>query len=180
MAITDTRHIVLEPPAGSAPGAGLWIAALADGRRRTLETLERVEPEMVDGDVPGQQHTLGTLLYHIALIEADWLFVEIQERDTYPEEAAALFPWSDRDEQGRLISVTGLSLEAHLERLNRVRALLVETLMGLSDDDFSRAREIPGVVVSTAWVIHHLLQHEAEHRGELGQILDTLRQNAPA
>ena len=136
--------------------------------------LERVGPEMIDARAPYHQHTIGTLLYHIALIEADWLYIEIQERDDYPDEAIERFPWDHRDDQGRLTNVTGLPHNAHLERLAWVRRQLTDTLSQLSDDEFSRAREIPDAVVSTAWVVHHLIQHEAEHRGEMGQILDAL------
>lgn len=173
-----SRQIVLEAVSGSASGVGLWLAALDDGRQRTLEILDGLDPNLVDADAPFQRHTIGTLLYHIALIEADWLYVEIQERDDYPDEAVAMFPYGVRDEQGNLTHVTGLWLDGHLERLARVRELLRETLMTLTDDQFSEARQIPDATVSTAWVVHHLLQHEAEHRGEMGQILDVLRRRA--
>ena len=175
MTTIDKRRIVLDAPGGSVPGVGLWIAALDDSRQRTLETLDGLEPELLDAGAPYHRHTIGTLLYHIALIEADWMYVEIQEQETYPDEVVALIPYDDRDAHGHLTRVTGLSLNAHLERLARVRELLRETLLSMSDDDFSEARQIPDATVSTAWVIHHLLQHEAEHRGELGQILNVLR-----
>ena len=171
---TETRQIVLEAPTGAAPVGGLWIAALQDGRRRTLEMLARVEPAKVDARAPYHEHTIGTLLYHIAIIEADWLYVEIQERETYPEAAIEMFPYNHRDERGNLTHVAGISLGGHLERLEWVRAQMIETLLNLSDEDFSRQRKIPDSVVSTAWVVHHLMQHEAEHRGEMGQLLDVL------
>jgi uncharacterized damage-inducible protein DinB len=170
----DKRQIVLEAPKEACLGVGLWIAALEDGRRRTMETLDRVRPGMVDASAPYHQHTVGTLLYHIAIIEADWLYVEIQELGDYPDEAIEMFPYNHRDEQGRLTQVTGVSLDRHLERLAWVRDQLIETLAALSDDEFSQPREIPDAFVSTAWVVHHLIQHEAEHRGEMNQLLDVL------
>ncbi len=170
----EIREITLNAPTGAAPGVGLWIAALANARQRTLELLERVTPAMVDAQAPYHEHTIGTLLYHIAIIEADWLCIEIEEHEEYPAEIVALFPWDHRDEQRRLTTVTGLTLEAHLARLAQVRAALTETLLALSDAEFRQARTLPDAVVSTVWVVHHLLQHEAEHRGEMGQLLDVL------
>ncbi|MEZ4521902.1 MAG: DinB family protein [Thermomicrobiales bacterium] len=172
-----TRQITLIPPDGADAAVGYWIAALEDGRRRTLEMLEDLEPALVDAKAPYHRHTIGTLLYHIALIEADWLYVEIQEREDYPDEAIEMFPHGVRDDQDNLTSIIGMSLDAHLERLAWVREQLTHTLTGLSAERFSGAREIPGATVSTAWVVHHLLQHEAEHRGEMGQILDALRRS---
>lgn len=169
----EQRQIVLKPIRGAAPGVGTWIAALNDGRRRTMEVLEGIDPGLLDAAAPHHQHTIGTLLYHIALIEADWLYVEIREED-YPDDIVEVFPWDVRDEERNLTAVEGVPLDAHLERLSYVRQRLIATLMDLSDDEFNAPRTIPNAVVSTAWVVHHLLQHEAEHRGEIGQILDAL------
>ncbi|HLT21130.1 MAG TPA: DinB family protein [Thermomicrobiales bacterium] len=176
MATTDRRHIVLEPPAGTG-NAGLWVAALDDTRRRTLEMLDGLDPAWVDAPAAPLQHTIGTLLYHVALIEADWLYVEIREED-YPDDVVALLPWEDRDARGRLTHVTGVTLEAHLERLAAVRERLRATLLAMGDEKFAAAREIPDATVSTAWVVNHLMQHEAEHRGEMGQILATIARSA--
>lgn len=175
---SETRQIVLEASGDAATGVGLWIAALDDARDRTLEILDGLDPVLLDAGAPYHRHTIGSLLYHIALIEADWLYVEIREEESYPAEIITLFPYDVRDEHGHLTRVTGLSLNVHLERLARVRELLSETLMKLTDEEFSAARQIPDATVSTAWVVHHLLQHEAEHRGEIGQILNVLRTRA--
>ncbi len=40
----------------------------------------------------------------------------------------------------------------------------------MSLDDFRRARNLERYDVTPAWVVHHLLQHEAEHRGEIATI----------
>ncbi len=43
--------------------------------------------------------TLGTVLYHMALVEVDWVFTDVLDRqDRIPHE---LFPFEDRIEDGR-------------------------------------------------------------------------------
>ena len=64
--------------------------------------------------------------------------------------------------------MTGLDLAAHLARLGAVRAQLLATFSAMSLDDFRRLRALPEYDVTPQWVVHHLLQHEAEHRGEIG------------
>jgi uncharacterized damage-inducible protein DinB len=56
-------------------GAALW--RLEDARARTLRVLSDMPPENIDRDLGG--NSIGTILYHVALIEADWLYAEILE-----------------------------------------------------------------------------------------------------
>jgi uncharacterized damage-inducible protein DinB len=164
----ERRRLVVEPPAGVPPEVGLWLWALEDGRHLTLEVLEGISD--ADVDRPGADGTtIGTLLYHVALIEADWLYEEILVQPFEPA-VAALLPHSDRVAGGRLTTVTGEPLAEHLRRLAAVRSALRETLVGMSDAELHRVRELPRYDVSPAWVLHHLLQHEAEHRGAIAAL----------
>jgi uncharacterized damage-inducible protein DinB len=154
-------------------GAALW--RLEDARQRTLRLLSRLPADSVDRDAGG--NSIGSILYHVALIEADWLYSEILE-EPIPAELDGLFPADVRDEAGILAVVRGQMLEQHLARLSTVRTLLLEKLRGLTPEDFVRPRRLPQYDVSPAWVLHHLAQHEAEHRGELGSVIAHAAQGA--
>jgi hypothetical protein len=91
------------------------------------------------------------------------------------ESLRSLLPYDDRDLEGRLTEVRAMTVEDHLGRLAAVRALLHEHLDGMSADDFHRLRTCPDYDVTPAWVLHHLLQHEAEHRSEIAWIRHRLR-----
>jgi uncharacterized damage-inducible protein DinB len=81
-----------------------------------------------------------------------------------------LFSDEVRDERGRLTLVMGETLEHHLQRLDAVRAHFLEVFRRISVDEFRRPRTFDDYVVTPEWVIHHLIQHEAEHRGQIGEI----------
>jgi len=147
-------------------GAALW--RLEDARDRTLRTLAGLPARDVDRPTGG--NSIGSILYHVALIEVDWLFSEILEEDP-PAELAALFPVEHRDEAGILSVLAGESLDDHLARLARVRAVMLERLLGTTTADLHRPRTLPAYDVTPAWVLHHLAQHEAEHRAEIGAAL---------
>jgi uncharacterized damage-inducible protein DinB len=161
------RLVLTESPAAD-PEVGRWLAALEDGRGRTHRALTDVTSEEMDRVPEGGGNAIGTLLYHVAAIEADWLFVEIlEERREWP---AHLFPFDVRDGEGRLTVVEGLSLEKHMARLAEVRRLLVETLTAMPAGEFHRVRALPDYDVAPDWVVHHLLQHEAEHRSHIAAL----------
>jgi Protein of unknown function (DUF664) len=169
----DRETLVLEP-LGGVPEVGRWLSALDDGRRDTLRELDDVTPDLLDRMPPGAPNSIGTLLYHVALIELDWLIEDTLGPESgvaWPEE---LVPYADRDGEGTLTVVRGESLEVHVDRLARVRALIHEHVGPMSVDDFHAPRSRASYDVSPAWVLHHLLQHEAEHRAHIAWVRDAL------
>ena len=160
------RH--LDPPPGYEPAVGRFVAMFEDTRSRLLDVLERLDPAELDQTPPGSPNSIGTLLYHVAAIELDWLYADLLCRD-FPGEVEAWFPVDVRDDNGRLTPVVE-PLERHLARLAWVRGLLRSELKSITDADLEGTVN-PGPNESGAgWVLHHLLQHEAEHRGQIGEI----------
>jgi len=51
-----------------------------------------------------------------------------------------------------------------------VRENLLDNLLSMSTDDFIKAHSLPEYDVSPMYVIHHLMQHEAEHRSQINWI----------
>ena len=70
----------------------------------------------------------------------------------------------------RLTPVTGRSLAEHDALLDAVRALLLDAYRTMSLAEYRRPRQLERYDVTPEWVLHHLLQHEAGHRGELGDL----------
>jgi hypothetical protein len=104
----------------------------------------------------------------------DWLFTEILEEQV-PDDLMRLFPDEDRDENGVLILVIGQPLAQHLDLLSIIRKTLLEKMQGMTAKDFQRKRVLPQYEVSPEWVLHHLSQHEAEHRGEIGSAISQIK-----
>ncbi|MEO6349222.1 MAG: DinB family protein [Candidatus Limnocylindrales bacterium] len=168
------ERLTLEPIADD-PEAGRWLAALEDGRRDTLRELEGVKPEMVDWYPAAPLNSIGSLLYHVALIEADWVATEILELTDYPPDLAGFFPWPDRDADRHLSRIDGQSLEEHRARLDGVRQFVLTRLRPMTNEDFHRVRSLEKYDVAPDWAIHHILQHEAEHRAHIAWLRDTYR-----
>ncbi len=169
--MTATRlTLVMAPESGGDPTIARWLWALDDARQRTVAQLVDLPPAYLDWTPPVGGNSIGTLLYHIAAIEADWLSAEVREEVPFAPDLVALFPYDVRDATGRLSVVAGLTLAEHLARLATVRVEVSRTFRALSPADFRRVRTLPDYDVTPEWVLHHLMQHEAGHRGELGII----------
>jgi DinB superfamily len=178
----ERRRLVLTP-IGDDPEVGRWLAALEDGRADTLKELAGVSAEMVDWYPTAPLNSIGSLLYHIALIEAAWVAEEILEVGE-PDELAALLPWSDRESEGgvgnqrHLSRIDGLPLEQHIGRLAAIRRWVLEQLKPMTNDDFHRVRSFDDYDAAPDWVLHHILQHEAEHRSHIAWLRDTFAARA--
>lgn len=60
---------------GYEPEIGAAVWRLQDSRRRTMRSLSEVPAELINRDAA--VNSIGTILYHVALIEADWLYTEM-------------------------------------------------------------------------------------------------------
>lgn len=154
---------------GYGPVLAKWIWMFEDTRARTRAVLEGLAPAAVDWTGDGGRNSIGALLYHIAAIEADWIFSDVL-RQPFPPEVDALLPYSVRDDAGVLSGVRGEDLAQHLKRLDTIRHAVLAALRNLPDQELDHPRGVGDQHVTPEWVLHHLMQHEAEHRGQIGEI----------
>ena len=166
----EVEQLHIEPLPATDPEIGRALRLLEGARGRLKEALTKLEPDWLDWEPYPGGNSVGTLLYHIAAIELDWLYCEVLEQE-FPAEAQALLPHPVRDEEGRLFAVANVSLADHLQRLDAARQLLLDVYADLTLADFRRARQLPQYHVTPEWVLYHLTQHETEHRGQIGEIL---------
>ena len=75
----------IEPLPNYEPYIGRWLWAFEETRRRTLLALEGLDSKQLDWLPAWGSNSIGTLLYHLAAIEADWLFTDILQKDEFPQ-----------------------------------------------------------------------------------------------
>ena len=159
--------------AGYDPEIGQWLWALEDIRRRLLRTVHALEQPTIDWrGADARSNSIGSLLYHIGAIEMDWLYTDVLEQDV-PTAIRADFPHEARDASGQLTHVPSVSLAGHLDRLRRSRDRFLAAFQGMTREDWSRPRNPAGMDyhVTPAWVVYHLLEHEAGHAYQISSIV---------
>ena len=105
----EVEQLRIEPLPATDPEIGRALRRLEGARGRLKEALAKLDPDWLDWEPYPGGNSVGTLLYHIAAIELDWLFCEVLEQE-FSAEAQALLPYPVRDETGRLFPVTAVSL----------------------------------------------------------------------
>jgi hypothetical protein len=88
-------QLQITPPDGYDPEIGRWLWALQDVRRRyTLRLVKDLDPRLVDWEGPdGQENAIGSLLYHIALVELGWLYGDLKGLTDLPPAVKPYFPF---------------------------------------------------------------------------------------
>jgi hypothetical protein len=98
-----------------------------------------------------------------------YLYEDILGLDWAPE-LDALLPYRIRTDAGLLEQVRGETPATHLQRLEGSRALLLNALRSMTIDEWRRPRRIEHYTITPEWAVHHLMQHEAEHRSQIGEL----------
>ncbi|WP_282137418.1 DinB family protein [Rossellomorea aquimaris] len=164
-------------PVSRLPGyeeeIGRWLWCLEDVRRTLITELTGINQRILDTKVDERQ-TIGSLLYHIALVEADWLYVEVIGEEWDPE-IRSLFPLGVSTEDGSLTHIEGESLEVHVHRLNKVREVFLSHFRTMDLNDWRKSRVLEHYNVTPEWVVYHLIEHESHHRGQIFHLLKKLR-----
>ena len=154
---------------GYEPSVARWVSVLEDTRERTKRCLDGVTDGIIDWIPSEVGNSIGTLLYHIVAIEMSYLYEDILEIG-WSEELEPLIIYDVRDDQGRLTLVQSESLEKHLGRLDAGRAFLLKALGEMTTDDLYRPHQVEDYEITPEWALHHLIQHEAEHRGQIVEV----------
>ena len=168
----------VEPVADCHPDIGRWLAILDDARKRTNYTLSLLEPQDLDAEPIAGLNTIGTLLYHIALVDLNWVYDNMLQQP-YPADVASLFPHPLQHADERLYVVSGWDLEAYRQRMAATRVKVHEVFKAMDGTAFhtilERVQDFGEYEMTPEAVLQHLAQHEAEHRGEIQILIDGLR-----
>ena len=157
---------------------GYWLNVLAVSRRRLLRTVAGLTERELDAPPPVGVNTIGTLLYHVAGADLLWIYQNWLQQP-FPADLADLFPAEMWDAEDFLARMRGRPLEDYLHRLEAGRAKVLDFYRGLTLAQLYAVEWRTGwdgneYDVSPWYMIIHLTQHEAEHRGQIDFILESI------
>jgi hypothetical protein len=151
---------------------GRWLWAMQTMRSKTLELVEGLDQATLDWAGPdGRDNAIGSLLYHIALVEMSWLHYDLLLLKEFPPEVKSDFPFEGWSAEAVMTHVPNVSLADHLGRLERSRSIFLDAFRGMTVDDWRRLRSPSDEEdVTREWVVFHLVEHEAGHAFQINAI----------
>jgi uncharacterized damage-inducible protein DinB len=164
---TQLEQRLMALPANYPLHVAQWVWMLEESRARTKRCVAGLDQAVLDWQPPDGGNSIGTLLYHVMAIEMSYLYEDMLQVQEFPAALVSLVAYDVRDAQGRLTHVQGESLARHLERLDASRQLLLDALQRMSLEELRRVRQVEDYLITPECALHHLLQHEAEHRGQM-------------
>jgi hypothetical protein len=170
------------PPGYSLDAAAVgWLAAQLDDQRRLLERrLAGADRGLLEWQPAPGTNSIGMLLAHLAVAEAYWVGaalagIEGREREDAVVRSVLGIAMEDDgmpvpEGGGHPASLAGLELTDYLALLDRARALTHRTLSSWTDDRLAATLPFEGRTITLGWVAYHLLEHFAQHAGQIAQL----------
>lgn len=162
-----------DPVLGYSPRIGRYVAQMAESRADLKRQVGNLAPEQLSWHPSDTIESIGTLLLHIDAVEWSWMHEDILGRpsDEYPGNWSEAMPIRVGVPQ-----VTGKTSEWYFDKLDATHELTLAILRGFTDADLSRlvgesepppGQEKRSRLYTIDWIIWHLIQHEAEHIGQV-------------
>ena len=162
------RH-TLNPAPGVSPGIGFYLSGMEEVREQLREAVVGISDRQIGRPAFPGAHSLGALTLHIGEAEWWWMQCVVSGHKLTSEDRGA--PYWDvlKDPEG--FASKGYSAEFCLQEIEKIRGQTRDLLSSFSDDDLERIcsfeRRGETHEHSLRWILHHLIDHEAQHKGQI-------------
>ncbi len=173
----STNVDVLEPVAGLSRDIGLMVASLEEVRAQTIANIADLSEDELAARFAAGAHQIGGLVLHLAECEFWWMHWAFAGKEITDDDQrlSHLHDTTETD-----FALKGYDAERCIERLNIIHQRTIEILSGISDDELDRVitfdQHPAGVRGSLRWILHRLIDHEANHKGQIAMMKRLIRE----
>ncbi|HEY0406102.1 MAG TPA: DinB family protein [Pyrinomonadaceae bacterium] len=163
------KRTTLAPASGFSTGVGYYMSALDEIREQLRETVAGLSDEQLAARVVPGAHSIGALVLHVGESEWWWTRCVIGGHAMTDEDRQQ--PFWDVLLRPEEFAQKGYSAAFCLEAIDEIRAGTRDSLSSFTDEDldriYSHALDGRTLDVSLRWTLHHLADHEAQHKGQI-------------
>lgn len=163
-----SRH-VLTPHPGLSTGIGYYMSGMEEVRAQLVDAVKDIPKELIGKPAFLGAHSIGGLVLHIG--EAEWFWMQmVVSGHKLTEEDRGTAYWDILDEIER-VSSRSYTTEFCLREIEKIRNQTRDVLFSFNDSDLERIisfeRRGKTTEHSLRWILHHLIDHEAQHKGQI-------------
>jgi len=134
----------------------------------------KVAVKNIPGDLIGKPaflgaHSIGGLVLHIG--EAEWFFMQMIVSGHQLTEEDSHEPYWDILDDLERVSRNGYTAEFCLKEIEMIRNQTRDVLFSYNDKDLERIisfeRNGETTEYNLRWILHHLIDHESQHKGQI-------------
>lgn len=160
---------VLSPPDNVAREIGFYLAGMEEVREQVREAVANLAGENFNRPAFSGAHSIGALVLHIGEAEWWWMQCNVAGHRLTAEDRQASF-WDVLNQPDAFAS-QAYTAEFCLQEIGKIRNQTRELLASLNDNDLERiiSYQKRGTTheQSLRWILHHLIDHEAQHKGQI-------------
>ena len=157
----------------STPGLsteiGFYLNAMDEVRDQLREAVAGMADEQISRSVIPGAHSIAALVLHIG--EAEWYWMQNVVSGHQVTDEIRNAPFWDVLKEPKLSSKQSYSAEFCLNEIKRIRQQTAETLASFNDTQFDHVfpyeRNGETHELTLRWILHHLIDHEAQHKGQI-------------
>jgi uncharacterized damage-inducible protein DinB len=170
-----TKIISIEPMPGFIKETGLFLSSLEKIRSAWREGVCDLTKEELATKILPDVQPIGTIIIHLAEAEYFWI-QQIVEGKEFTDEIRNLL---HHDLWFKDFAADDLDIDYCLNVVDTVHLMTRETLSHFTETElektFVRYCEDRETHYSLGWIFLHLLEHEAEHKGQMKMIKRLIR-----
>ena len=161
------KERVLTPHPGLATGIGYYLAGMEEVRAQLVAAVKDIPNDVIGKPAFLGAHSIGGLVLHIG--EAEWFWMQMVVTGHQLTEEDEKAPFWDILDNVDAVARNGYTTEFCLQEAEKIRNQTRDVLFSYSDKDLERMYERPDkpIVHTLRWILHHLIDHEARHKGQI-------------
>jgi uncharacterized damage-inducible protein DinB len=176
--LMKTEKRTLEPFAGVSREIGFYLSGWEKVRAGLREIVSDLSAEELSARILPAAHQIGGLILHLGEAESYWIHSIIAGSEL-DEETKKFAHWFDTTETD--FAEKGYAAKDCIERIDAISRQSREILAEFADEDLDKlfAFELDNktVEVGLRWVLIHLIEHEAAHKGQISMLKRLLRES---
>jgi uncharacterized damage-inducible protein DinB len=160
---------VLTPHPGLSTGIGYYLSGMEEVREQLIKAVKDIPNDVIGKPAFLGAHSIGGLVLHIGEAEWFWMQMVVSGHRLTEEDKKAAY-WDVLDDVD-CVSRQGHTTEFCLQEVEKIRNQTRDVLFNYNDSDLERLipfeRNGKQTEHSLRWILHHLIDHEAQHKGQI-------------